>query len=65
MQFAKPDTDMDLTREKMHKESHLQDYGDDSNGKSGSDDEFAVTWTEAEEKIVRNKLDWQIVSLRH
>lgn len=29
--------------------------------KDGSDEEFNVTWTEQEEKRVRNKLDWQIV----
>ena len=54
---------MNSTNEKSLEKSHLGDLAQSSSGKSGSDDEFAVTWTEKDEKRVRNKLDWQIVSL--
>lgn len=39
------------------------DRFDDINGVSSDENVDDVTWSEAEEKKVRNKLDWQIVPM--
>lgn len=39
------------------------DHFDDVNGVSSDDNAEGVTWSDAEEKTVRNKLDWQIVPM--
>lgn len=46
-------------------EAHPEKFGDETVelAKEQSLDEFTVTWTPEEEKRVRNKLDWQIVSI--
>jgi hypothetical protein len=36
---------------------------DDLNAASSDDNGEEITWTEEEEKVVRNKLDWQIVPM--
>lgn len=38
-------------------------FDDDINVTSSDENIDDVTWTEAEEKVVRNKLDWQIVPM--
>lgn len=45
----------------MASEKFGPDRFDDLNVVSSDDNADEVTWTEAEEKVVRNKLDWQIV----
>jgi hypothetical protein len=53
---------MAVTDEKLTDEPHMRESAEVPSDKSGSDDEFAITWTEKEESHVRHKLDWQIVS---
>lgn len=43
----------------------MEEEADIPSDKASSDDLFEITWTEAEEKRVRNKLDWQIVCQSH
>lgn len=38
-------------------------FDDDVNVTSSDENIDDITWTEAEEKVVRNKLDWQIVPM--
>ena len=45
----------------MASEKFGPDQFDAVNVVSSDDNAEEVTWTEAEEKVVRNKLDWQIV----
>ena len=56
---------MAATDEKLTDGAYMREVADVPSDKSGSDDEFAITWTEKEEKRVRNKLDWQIVRERN
>ena len=53
---------MESSNEKAYKSSHTRNLTELPSAKSGSEDDFVVSWTEKDEKRVRNKLDWQIVS---
>ena len=52
---------MAIVDEKAPDEAQAREFTDAPSDKYGSDEEFNITWTEKEEKRVRNKLDWQIV----
>ena len=52
---------MALVDEKAPEEAQAREFTDVPSDKYVSDEEFNITWTEQEEKRVRNKLDWQIV----
>ncbi len=52
---------MAFVAEKLPDDAHIREPVDASSDKASSDDLFEITWTEQEEKRVRNKLDWQIV----
>lgn len=47
----------------MASEKFEQDRFDDVIAASSDDNIDEPTWTEEEEKVVRNKLDWQIVPM--
>ncbi len=55
------DLKMASMAEKLPDDAHIREPVDVSSDKASSDDLFEITWTEQEEKRVRNKLDWQIV----
>ena len=48
---------MDTSIEKIGNDSDTHELA------KTTSEEFAVTWTDQEEKKVRNKLDWQIVPM--
>lgn len=52
---------MAIVDEKASEDAQAREVTDVPSDKYGSDEEFNITWTEKEEKRVRNKLDWQIV----
>jgi hypothetical protein len=56
---------MAFTPEKLPEDPQMRELVEVPSDKVGSDELFEITWTEKEEKRVRNKLDWQIVCLSH